>query len=105
MHPTRLNFLQNNPSDCNLHEVREMARILSQKGFIYIFEDGAVGQSDIPPTPMDMNAVDEGILEVIDLTNMKIITQEGPIEIPKSVMLTDPFSGHTFHADHFYEET
>jgi hypothetical protein len=37
--------------------------------FLYIFEDGTVGKSSVSPLPEDLQAIDQGVLQVIEFAD------------------------------------
>ena len=42
--------------------------------YLYIFEDGTVALGTLPPTPADLIMVDDGILQVVEITSDSPIT-------------------------------
>jgi hypothetical protein len=67
--------------------------------YYYIFEDGTILKSTIPPTETDLYAVDEGILQIIDTTNHHVLTENGDERIPDCPVIEDPFLKKKYHAN------
>lgn len=56
--------------------------------YLYVFEDGEIGQSNDPPTVADCEAIDDGLLQVVRFANGKVFFIDGaggasPIDMAK----------------------
>jgi len=58
--------------------------------YLYIFEDGEMVYHEDAPTPADMESVEDGVLQVIDLDAVASVLSDHDVLIDKAIRAVSP---------------